>query len=318
MIDPLPAPTSDDIVAAAERIAPHVHRTPVVTCSALDALSGAKLFLKCENLQRAGAFKMRGATNAVFSLDDEQAARGVVTHSSGNHAGALALAAKRRGIPAYVVMPEVAPRVKRDAVRGYGAEITYCAALAEERARICAEVRERTGAFFVPPFDHPWTIAGQGTAALELVSEVADLDIVITPVGGGGLLSGTALAVERWSPDTEVHAAEAQAADTATRSLAKGAPVDSGNPTTVCDGLRTSLGVVTFPIVQRLVRGVHAMPEPAIVAAMRTVWERTKLIVEPSSAVAIAAILEHPETFRSKRVGVIVTGGNVDLDALPW
>ncbi|MCA8941447.1 MAG: pyridoxal-phosphate dependent enzyme, partial [Planctomycetes bacterium] len=250
--------------------------------------------------------------------DDATAALGVVTHSSGNHAAALARAARARGIPARVVMPHTAPAVKRRAVEGYGAEITFCEPVTEAREAACAEIASRTGAFVVPPFDHPWTIAGQGTVGLELHEQVADLDAIITPVGGGGLLSGVALAFERLAPGVEVFGAEAAAADTASRSLARGERVPAGNPTTVCDGLRTGLGELTFPIVRRLVERVFAVPEDEIVAAMRLTWERTKLVVEASSAVAIAAILAYPETFRGKRVGVVVTGGNVDLDALPW
>lgn len=315
---PTTEPTFDDILAAAERIRPHVHRTPVLTCSALDELADARLFFKCENFQRCGAFKMRGASNAVFALDDEDASRGVVTHSSGNHAGALALAARTRGTKAYVVMPKTAPVVKVRAVEGYGAEITFCEPVSEAREAECARIADQTGAVVIPPFDHPHIIAGQGTAGLELHEDAPELDAVVTPCGGGGLLSGTALTFEALAPDAEVFGAEPAAADTASRSLAAGAPVGSGNPSTVCDGLRTSLGQLTYPIIERRVRAVVAVDEESIIAAMRLIWERMKIVVEASCAVTLAMILANPERFRGRRVGVVLTGGNVDLAKLPW
>ncbi len=311
-------PTFEDVLAAAERIRPHIHRTPVMTSSAIDEMAGASLFFKCENLQKVGAFKIRGATNAVFALDDESAARGVVTHSSGNHAAALALAARKRGIPARVVMPRTAPSVKVKAVEGYGAEITFCEPVSEAREAACAEIAERTGSVVIPPFDHPHVIAGQGTAALELHDEYPDLDCVITPCGGGGLLSGTALAYETLAPATKVMGAEPLAANTATRSLTNGAPVAAGNPTTVCDGLRTSLGQLTYRIVERAVSDVFAIDEGDVICSMRLVWERMKLIIEASCAVALAAVLKNPDRFADRRVGIVLTGGNVDLDRLPW
>lgn len=311
-------PTIDDVRAAAERIAPHVHRTPVITSRAIDAWCGARVTFKCENLQRAGAFKMRGATNAVFSLSDDEARRGVVTHSSGNHAAALALAARTRGVPAFVVMPRTAPAIKKAAVAGYGAEITFCEPLLEERLRHCEEIAARTGAVVVPPYDDARIIAGQGTAALELLDQEPGLDMVVTPVGGGGLLSGTVLVCAATGTGLPVFGAEAAAANTASRSLAAGEIVDPGNPTTVCDGLRTTLGSLPFEVLRVGVRAVLPQSEDAIVAAMRMIWERTKLVTEASSAVALAAVKTHPEHFAGKSVGVILSGGNVDLARLPW
>jgi threonine dehydratase len=305
---------------AAERIAPWAHRTPVLTSRSLDALAGARLFFKCENLQRAGAFKFRGATNAVFSLADEEAARGVLTHSSGNHGAALALAARNRGIRCRVVMPAGVPRVKRAAVAGYGAEIVFCEATVEAREATAARVAAETGAAFIHPYDDPRVIAGQGTAALELLAEVPDLDCVLVPIGGGGLMSGTAIAVRAVSPRARVVAAEPAAADDAHRSLSTGRLQPAGPAPTVADGLRTSLSARTFRALSELTAGVVTVSEEAIVAAMRTVWERMKLIVEPSAAVPVAALLAGAASpaAAGERVGLILSGGNVDLDRLPW
>jgi threonine dehydratase len=316
----LELPDLEEIRRAAGRIAPWAHRTPVLTSRSLDAMAGAHLFFKCENLQRAGAFKFRGATNAVFSLRDEEALRGVLTHSSGNHGAALALAAANRGIRCWVVMPEGAPRVKRAAVAGYGAEIVSCAPTVEARETTAARVAADTGATFVHPYDDPRVIAGQGTAALELLAEVSDLDLVVAPVGGGGLLSGTAIAVTTVSPRTRVVAAEPAAADDAFRSLAAGRRMPAGPAPTIADGLRTALSDRTFRVLRERVAAVVTVSEEAIVAAMRTVWERMKLIVEPSSAVAVAALLAGAGSpaAAGERVGVILSGGNVDLDRLPW
>jgi threonine dehydratase len=311
-------PTLADIRAAAARIAAHAHRTPVVTCRSLDALADAELFFKCENLQKVGAFKIRGATNAVFSLDDAEASRGVATHSSGNHAQALALAARWRGVPAYVVMPRTAPEVKRRAVAGYGAEIIPCEPNLAAREAGLAAVVARTGATFIHPYDDPRVIAGQGTVALELLEEVPDLDVVITPVGGGGLLSGTAIATAALAPATRVFAGEPAGADDACRSLAAGRIIPSVEPRTIADGLLTSLGVLTFPIIQRLVAGILTVPDPAIVRAMRLLMERAKLVVEPSGAVPLAAVLERRSELPGRRIGVVLSGGNVDLARLPW
>ena len=308
----------DDIKQAADRIAGKVHRTPVLTCSAIDELAGAFLFFKCENFQKVGAFKMRGATNAVLSLGDEEAARGVATHSSGNHAQALALAARLRGIPAFIVMPANAPGVKRAAVEGYGAEIITCEPTLQAREETLAAVVERTGAAFIHPYDDDRIIAGQGTAALELLEEAPDLDVVMTPVGGGGLLSGTALTVAALAPGARVIAAEPIGADDAARSLAAGHIIPSVNPDTVADGLLTSLGKRNFPIIQNHVADIWTVSDPDIIAAMRLVFERMKIVIEPSSAVCPAAVLGHREDVAGLRIGIILSGGNVDLDRLPW
>ncbi len=314
----LPPPTPDDVAAARNRIRGRVHRTPVMACSALDAMCGAELRFKCENLQKVGAFKIRGATNAVFCLSDEEAARGVATHSSGNHAAALALAARWRGVPAYVVMPETSPRVKVAAVRGYGAEIVFCRPTLAAREEGLAAVTARTGATVIHPYDDPRVIAGQGTAAWELCGDVPDLEVVIAPVGGGGLLAGTALAAAAVASGVEVYGAEPRRADDAWRSLRAGRIIPPENPDTVADGLRTALGAYTFPILQERVAGIVRVEEDEIVAAMRHVWERMKLVVEPSAAVPLAAVLRERERFAGRRVGVILSGGNVDLDSLPW
>jgi len=310
--------TIDDIKHAAGRIAGLVHRTPVLTCAALDERAGATLFFKCENFQKVGAFKMRGATNAVFSLSDEEAVRGVATHSSGNHAQALALAARLRGIPSFIVMPSNAPTVKRVAVEGYGAEIITCQPTLQAREETLAQVTERTGAVFIHPYDDDRIIAGQGTAALELLDEVPSLDVVMAPVGGGGLLSGTALAVKALVPEARVIAAEPAGADDAARSFAGGHIIASVDPDTVADGLLTSLGERNFPIIKKHVSAIWTVGDPEIIAAMRLVWERMKIVIEPSSAVCLAAILERPAQVAGLRIGIILSGGNVDLERLPW
>lgn len=307
--------TPDDLRAAADRVRPHVHRTPVLTCAALDRMAGASLFFKCENFQKVGAFKIRGATNAVLSLPDDQAARGVATHSSGNHAAALASAARLRGVPAHVVMPETAAGVKRRAVEGYGANVITCGPTLDAREKAACEVCGRTGATFVPPYNHEAVIAGQATAALELLEDVPDLDVVIAPVGGGGLLAGTALAVRHAAPSARTLGAEPAAADDARRSFKAGRLIPVEDPRTVADGLRTSLGDKTFPIIREAVDDIITVSEEEIVAAMRLIWERMKLVVEPSAAVPLAAVLRGGV---GGRVGVILTGGNVDLDRPLW
>jgi threonine dehydratase len=307
-----------DIKQASARIAGSVHRTPVMTCAALDGLSGAYLFFKCENFQKVGAFKMRGAVNAVFALSDEEAAWGVATHSSGNHAQALALAARLRGVPAYIVMPSSAPAVKRAAVEDYGAEIITCEPTLQAREENLAKVVVRTGAHFIHPYDDDNIIAGQGTAAVELLGEVPDLDIVMTPVGGGGLLAGTAVAVKALSRDTGVIAAEPAGADDAARSLEAGHIIPSVDPETVADGLLTSLGQRNFLLIKQHVAAIWTVKEPPIIAAMKLIWERMKIIVEPSAAVCLAAVLDHPGEVAGMRIGIILSGGNVDLDRLPW
>ena len=311
-------PTIQEIRAAAERIRPYVHRTPVLTCSTLNRLCHAELFFKCENLQKAGSFKIRGATNAVFSLPEEEAARGVATHSSGNHAAALALAAHWRGIRAYVVMPQDAPQVKQNAVAGYGAEITFCQPTSQAREETLAKMVARTGAAVVHPSNDYRVIAGQGTAALELLEDVRGLDVVMTPVGGGGLLSGTAISVTSLSPATRVVAAEPEGADDAFRSLQEGRIVPSVNPQTVCDGLLTSLGTLTFAIIRERVAEIVTVSDAAVIRAMRHVWERMKIVIEPSAAVTLGALLEGRLPVSGLRVGIILSGGNVDLSELPW
>ncbi len=308
----------EDIKQAATRIAGRVHRTPVLTCAAIDRLAGASLFFKCENFQKVGAFKMRGATNAVLSLNNDEAASGVATHSSGNHAQALALAARMRGIPAFIVMPSNAPAVKRAAVEGYGAEIITCEPTLQAREETLNAVVERTGAVFVHPYDNEAIIAGQGTAALELLEEVPDLDVVMAPVGGGGLLSGTALVVKALAGGARVIAAEPVGADDAARSLAAGHIIPSVEPDTVADGLLTSLGKRNFPIIKENVSAIWTVGDPEIIAAMRLIWERMKIVIEPSAAVCPASVLARPHEVSGQRIGIILSGGNVDLDRLPW
>jgi threonine dehydratase len=312
VIDVSPA----DVAAAAERVAGEVHHTPVVTSRLLDAVAGASVFCKCENLQRVGAFKFRGATNAVRSLTDAEAAAGVACHSSGNHGAALSLAAQRRGIPAHVVMPRTAPAVKRAAIEGYGAHIIDCEPNEQARRAGVAEVIARTGATEIHPYDNPRVIAGAGTAAFELVHEVPDLDTVVVPVGGGGLLSGTALAVAGFAPGTIVMAVEPSGADDAQRSFRSGVLQPQDRPRTIADGLHTSLSDRTLAIARAHVTDIVTVDDDQIVTAMRWVWERLKLVIEPSAAVPIAAI--HAGLIPGDRIGVILTGGNVDLDHLPW
>jgi len=311
-------PSFEDVLAAAERIRDHVHRTPVMTSRAINDIAGAHLHFKCENLQKVGAFKARGATNAVLSLDEKAAGRGVATHSSGNHAAALAYAAGIRGVPAHVVMPSSAPPVKRAAVTGYGALITECEPTLEARETTLDAVVERTGATFIHAYDNPMVIAGQGTASLELITDVPDLDAVIAPVGGGGLMSGTAIAVSESRPDIRIWGSEPAGADDAFRSLRDGTLYPSVKPTTIADGLLTSLSDRTFRILSERLEGILTVSEENIARAMRLLWERMKLIAEPSGAVPLAAVLENPDQFADHRVGLIISGGNVDLDHLPW
>jgi len=306
------APTLDEIRAAARRIAPYVHRTPVATSATLDRELDARLFFKCENLQKVGAFKARGAVNAVLSLDAAAAALGVITHSSGNHGAALAYAAVIRGVPCTVVMPEDAPQIKVDAVRGYGANITFCKR--EERPAVCERLREQQGSTMIHPFEHPPIIAGQGTVALELLDEVEELDEVIAPVGGGGLLAGTAITVSSLRPGTRVHGAEPQAADDAYRSLETGklqpAPVD---PHTIADGLMTGLGRINFDILRERDVRVVTVTEEAIVQAASFILQRMKLVVEPSAATGLAAARRIADDLRGKRIGIVLSGGNTDF-----
>jgi threonine dehydratase len=312
------APALNDLRAAHERIAPHVHRTPVMTSRQLDHHCGARVFFKCEQLQRVGAFKARGAANAVLSLSDEQAARGVGTHSSGNHGAALALAASVRGIPAYIVMPGNAPSVKKAAVAGYGGLIVECEPTLQDRVATLDRLVAEHGLHVVHPYNDPRVIAGQGTAALELLDQVPELDAIVVPVGGGGLLAGTAIAAKALNPDIEVIASEPSGADDAFRSFGLGELQVQTDPDTIADGLRTSLGELNFDIIRNLVDTIVTVPDSTIVEAMRLQWSRLKQVVEPSGAVSFAALLEHPERFVGRRVGVVISGGNVDLDNLPW
>jgi len=311
-------PAISDVISAAERIKPYINRTPILTCKSLNKMFGAELFFKCENFQKVGAFKFRGASNAVWSLTDEEAAYGVATHSSGNHAQALALAAGMRGIKASIVMPINSSKVKKDAVEGYGAEIIFCKPTLEARESTLASVIGRTGAKEIHPYNNFLVISGQGTAALELLEDANDLDFVISPVGGGGLLSGTLTTVSAQSPRTKVLAAEPQGADDAYRSLLENRIVPSINPKTIADGLLTSLGTLTFPIIKKHVHKIITVSESSIISAMRLIWERMKIIVEPSSATTLAILLEHPGEFAGSRIGLILSGGNVDLEKLPW
>lgn len=314
----VPYPTLADIQAAAARIKPYAHRTPVLTCTSLNRLVGAELWCKCENFQKVGAFKFRGACNAVFALAEHEAQHGVATHSSGNHAAAVALAAQLRGIKAHIVMPNNASAVKKTAVAGYGGTIVYCAPTLAAREATLERVVRDTGATFIHPYNDARVIAGQGTAALELLTDVPDLDVLMVPVGGGGLLSGTAIATTALAPATQVIAAEPEAADDAYRSLQEGRIVPALDPRTIADGLRTSLGELTFAIIQRHVQQIVTVSEAAIISAMRHVWERMKIVIEPSAAVPIGALLERKIDLTGKRIGVILSGGNVDLDRLPW
>jgi threonine dehydratase len=311
-------PDLEAIRAAHARIAPHVHRTPVLTCRSIDAQTGARLFFKCENFQKIGAFKARGATNAVFSLPEAQARRGVVTHSSGNHGAALAYAAQRRGIAAWVVMPENAPVVKQENVRRFGATVRHCAADVGAREAACAAVQAETGATLIHPFDDVRVIAGQGTAALELVEAVPVLDLVIAPVGGGGLLSGSAIAARALSPRLRVYGAEPANADDAARGFRSGRVEPLPATTTIADGLRTTLAPRTLAAIRANVAAIGTASEDAIVRAMRMTWERMKIVIEPSAAVPLACLLEGALDVAGAAVGVIVSGGNVDLERLPW
>ncbi len=312
------APDLRAIRAAAKRIRPYAHQTPVLTCTSLNAMVGAELFFKCENLQKVGAFKFRGAANSVFSLPESEAARGVATHSSGNHAQALALAARLRGIPAHIVMPENSPKIKVAAVRGYGARIVFCPPTQKDREQTLETVVAETGATFIHPYNNLSIIAGQGTCALELIEEIPDLDVVMAPVGGGGLLSGTALCCHYVKPEIQVIAGEPKGADDAFRSIRDGRIYPSENTNTIADGLRTSLGSLTFPIIRRYVEKIITVEEESIVAAMRHIWERMKILVEPSAAVPFAALLEGNLQVGDRRIGIILSGGNLDLDTLPW
>ncbi len=321
-------PSPAEIAAAHARIAPRIHRTPVLTSASLDALAGARLYFKCENLQKTGSFKIRGATNAIFSLSDAEAARGIVTHSSGNHAAAVACAAGWRGVPAWIVMPRNAPAVKCRAVEAYGGKITFCEPKVSARTEAAARIQRETGAALIHPYDDDRIIAGQATAAKELLEEIPDLDAVLAPVSGGGLLSGTALGAKGLRAAVRVFGCEPERADDACRSLASGTLQGLEQSDTIADGLRASLAPRTFAILRRNVEGILLVSEEEIIAATRTVWERMKIIIEPSSAVAVAPLLKPGGVAALRlpargdgaapRIGVILSGGNVDLASLPF
>jgi threonine dehydratase len=315
---PMEIPTFDDVIAAHDRIRPYVHRTPVLTSSYFNELVGAELFFKCENFQKAGAFKVRGACNAVFGLTEEQARLGVCTHSSGNHALSLSYAAGRRGIPCNVVMPHTAPQAKKDAVRGYGGVITECEPSTTSREAVFAEVQARTGGEFVHPYNDPRVVAGQATCSRELLEQVEGLDAVIAPIGGGGMISGTCLTMSAIAPGVDVYAAEPKNADDAYRSFKAGHIIADDAPETVADGLKVPLKDLTWHFVSNHVTDIFTATEEEIIDAMKMTWKRMKIVMEPSCAVPLATILKNKDVFRGRRVGVIITGGNVDLDTLPW
>ena len=306
------------IRTAHDRIRAHIHRTPVLTSERLDSASGAALFFKCENFQKVGAFKARGATNAVFALDDETARRGVATHSSGNHAAALSRAARLRGIAAHIVMPSNSPKVKVRAVEGYGGRIVFCEPNQRAREEACARVIAETGATLIHPFENEDVMAGQGTISIELLEEVPDLDLLLCPVGGGGVLCGTAIAAKSLRPEIKVIAVEPAGADDAAQSFQQHQLVYQEQKNTIADGLRTNLGAPNFELIQRYVDDIVTVSDEAIVAGMRGIWETMKIVVEASGAVPYAAVLERRVDLQGKRVGIVLTGGNVDLDALPW
>lgn len=303
---------------AHDRIRPHIHRTPVLASARLDEACRGSLFFKCENFQKVGAFKARGATNAVFALDEETARCGVATHSSGNHAAALSRAAKLRGIPAHIVMPSNTLKVKVRAVEGYGGRIVFCEPNQRAREAACAQVIAETGATLIHPFENEDVMAGQGTVAVEFLEDVPDLDLILCPVGGGGVLSGVAVAAKSLRPEVKVIATEPAGAADAAESFQKKQLVPQERKETIADGLRTNLGAMNFALIQRYVDDIVTVTDESIVAAMRAIWETMKIVVEPSAAVAYGAILEGRIDCRSKRAGLILTGGNVDLDALPW
>ncbi|MFA7227443.1 MAG: pyridoxal-phosphate dependent enzyme [Melioribacteraceae bacterium] len=311
-------PSKLHITQAHELIQNKIHRTPIFSSKSLNAILECKLFFKCENFQKVGAFKFRGASLAVLSIPKGDFKKGVATHSSGNHAAALALAAKTRNIPAYIVMPRTAPQIKKLAVQGYGAKIIYCEPTLEARQEALNKIVFKTGAVFVHPYDNYTVIAGQATCAKEVLEELGELDYLISPVGGGGLLSGTCLSAKYFSPRTKVIGAEPLKADDAFRSVREGSIQPSINPETICDGLLTQLSERTFSIIKNNVSEIITVEEETIIAAMRMIWERMKIIVEPSAAVTLAVILENKKKFLGKRIGIILSGGNVDLDKLPW
>jgi threonine dehydratase len=311
-------PSLNDIQAAHKSIKPFIHRTPVLTSQLLNRIFGCEMFFKCENFQKVGAFKFRGATNAVLSLTEDQKKHGVVTHSSGNHAAALALAAGMNGIKAFIIMPENAPTVKKDAVSGYGAEVTFCKPTLQAREATCRAIMEMKGATLVHPYDNFNVICGQGTASLELLEEKEEIDAIIAPIGGGGLMSGTSTYVKGVNKSIKVFGAEPENANDAWKSFTTGILTPSVNPLTVADGLLTSLSELTFSIIRKNVDNIFTVKEESIISSMKLVWERMKIIIEPSSATVLAVVKENPGYFRGKKVGLIISGGNVDLKKLPF
>ncbi|MCU0800724.1 MAG: pyridoxal-phosphate dependent enzyme [Rhodobacteraceae bacterium] len=311
-------PTFEDMLAAHERIKPHIRRTEVRISDYLNDLTGAQLFFKCENFQEPGAFKVRGASNAVFGLTDEQARKGVATHSSGNHASCLSYAAMRRGIPCNVVMPRTAPQAKKDTVRRYGGVITECEPSTSSREATFAKVQEATGGDFVHPYNDPRVIAGQGTCAREFIEQTDGLDMVVAPIGGGGMISGTCLTLSTLAPETKIIAAEPEQADDAYRSFKAGHIIADDAPKTIADGLLVPLKDLTWHFVKTHVSEIYTASEQEIIDAMKLTWKHLRVVMEPSCAVPLAIVLKNPEAFRGKRVGIIITGGNVDLDKLPW
>ena len=311
-------PTFDDMLAAHDRIKPHIRQTPVRTSDYLNDLTGAELFFKCENFQEPGAFKVRGAANAVFGLTDEQARKGVATHSSGNHASCLSYAAMLRGIPCNVVMPRTAPQAKKDTVRRYGGVITECDPSTTSREETFAKVQAATGGDFVHPYNDPRVIAGQGTCARELIEQTGGLDMVVAPIGGGGMISGTCLTLATLAPETRVIAAEPETADDAYRSFKAGHIIADDAPKSIADGLLVPLKDLTWHFVHNHVSDIYTTTEKEIIDAMKLAWKHLRIVMEPSSAVPLACVLKNPDAFRGHRVGIIITGGNVDLDKLPW
>lgn len=310
--------TKEDLLAARNRIQTHLHRTPVLSSRIINELCGSELFFKCENFQKTGSFKARGATNASLQLSEEAKSHGVATHSSGNHGQALAWAAKSVGIPAYIVMPKNAPQVKVDAVKSNGAEVLFCEPVLEAREEGLAQVQKRTGASFIPPYNHPHIIAGQASAAAELIEDCEDLDAIIAPVGGGGLLAGTALSAHYFSPRTKVYAGEPAGADDAYRSFYSGQRVEAHQTKTLADGLLTTLGPINFEIIKDLVSDIFLVEDHEIIEAMKLIYRHLKIVIEPSCAVPLATVIKYKDAFRGQRIGIILSGGNVDLEKLPF
>lgn len=311
-------PKLQDIIQASQRIKNYAHHTPILTSSWFNEQTGGEIYFKCENFQKVGAFKFRGACNAILRLSKDDGQKGIITHSSGNHAQAVALASKRCGYKATIVMPENAPTIKVNAVRDYGAEIVFCDPTIESREETAERIIRETGATFIHPYNHPDVIAGQGTCALELLSEIPDLELIIAPVGGGGLISGTAIAAKKIKPGIKVIAAEPELADDAWRSFHSGSIEPVLRTDTVADGLRTSLGTLTFEAIQKYVDDIVTVSDESIIRNMKHVWERLKIIIEPSCAVPVAAIMDQKINITGKKTGIILTGGNADLDTLPW